>query len=99
MTDRFATRVAEIDRRIRQIEPPIAASIRHERGPGDEARWERDGRWATLIFHADGTPPRLELTLHTGSDAHPDALEIGIDDADVVDMVAQPVTALLAGAT
>ncbi len=41
----------------------------------------------------------MELTLHTGSEVHPDALEIGIDDADVVDMIAQPVTALLASAS
>jgi hypothetical protein len=95
MTDSFTDRVAEIDRRIRAINPAIAADIAHQRGPG-EARWERAGRWATLTLH-DGDPLRLELTSHTGSDQHPEALEIGIDDADVVDMVAQPVTALLAG--
>jgi hypothetical protein len=101
MTDSFAARVAEIDRRIREINPAIAAGIVHDGGAGDEARWERAGRWATLTLH-DGNPPRLELTSHTGSpvhaDDHPEALEIGFDDADVVDMIAQPVAALLAGA-
>jgi hypothetical protein len=96
MTERFAARVAEIDRRIRAINPEIAAYITHEQGPGDEARWQRDGRWAMLTLH-DGSPRRLQLTSHTGTDQHPDALEIGLDDADVVDMIAQPVTALLAG--
>lgn len=96
MTDSFAARVAEIDRRIRAINPVIAADVVHDGGSGDEARWERAGRWATLTLH-DGNPPRLELTSHNGSDQHPEALEIGFDDADVVDMIAQPVTALLAG--
>ena len=96
MTESFERRVAEIDRRIRAINPEIAADIAHERGPGDDSRWERDGRWATLTLH-DGKPLRLELTSHTGTDQHPDALEIGIDDPDVVDMVAQPVAALFAG--
>lgn len=101
MTDSFTARVAEIDRRIRAINPAIATDIAHEHG-SREARWERAGRWATLTLH-DGSPLRLELTSHTGSpvrgDDHPDALEIGIDDEDVVDMVAQPVAALLAGPT
>lgn len=100
MTDRFAARVAEIDRRIREIDPAIAAEIVHGGDSSGEARWERAGRWATLTLH-DGSPLRLELTSHTGSpvhgDDHPDALEIGIDDEDVVDMVARPVAALLAG--
>ena len=100
MSENFTARVAEIDRRIRAINPDLAASVALERGPGEEARWERGGRWATLTLH-DGAPPRLELTSHTGSavhsDDHPEALEIGFDDADVVDMIAQPVAALLAG--
>ncbi len=93
-TQSFARRVAEVDRRVREIEPAIAAGIRHQHRPG-EARWERGGCWATLTLH-DGSPPRLELTSHNGSDEHPDALEIGIDDADVVDMIARPVAGLLA---
>ncbi len=97
-TQSFARRVAEVDRRVREIEPAIAASIRHEVGPGGEARWERGPCWATLTLH-DGSPARLELTSHNGSDEHPEALEIGFDDADVVDMIAQPIVGLLAGAT
>jgi len=91
----FASRVAEVDRRIREIEPGIAAEIRRNDGNAQSATWERGGYWATLTFH-DGKWPRLELSMHTGSDDHPEALEIGLDDADVVNMIAAPVAELLA---
>jgi hypothetical protein len=93
----FAGRVDEVDRRIREIQPDIAAEIRRNDGNAQSATWERGGCWATLTLH-DGTWPRLELSLHTGSDDHPEALEIGVDDADVVNMIAVPVAELLARA-
>jgi hypothetical protein len=92
----FADRVAEVDRRIREIRPGVAGEIRRNDGTPQSATWERGGSWATLTLH-DGTWPRLELSLHNGSDEHPEALEIGIDDADVVNMIAVPVADLLAG--
>ena len=96
MTERFERRVAEVDRLVRELAPDSAAEVRRTTGPGDSAQWDRAGSWATLTLHDDG---RLELTLHTGSDVHPDALEIGLDDPDVAAMIAQPVATLLAGAS
>jgi hypothetical protein len=94
----FAGRVDEVDRRIREIEPAAAAQIRRKDGTAQSTTWERGGSWATLTLH-DGTWPRLELSLHTGSEEHPEALEIGIDEADVVNMIAVPVADLLARAS
>ncbi len=94
----FAARVTEVDRRIREIQPNLAAEIGRKDGTPQSATWERAGSWATLTLH-DGKWPRLELSLHNGSDEHPEALEIGIDDADVVNMIAVPVADLLARAS
>ncbi len=94
----FAARVDEVDRRIREIEPGAAAEIRRNDGTPQSATWERGGSWATLTLH-DGKWPRLELSLHNGSAEHPEALEIGIDEADVVNMIAVPVADLLARAS
>jgi len=91
----FAARVAEVDRRIREIQPHAADDIRRKDATPHSVTWERGGSWATLTLH-DGTWPRLELSLHTGSEDHPEALEIGIDEADVVNMIAVPVADLLA---
>jgi hypothetical protein len=93
----FERRVAEVDRRVREIAPQIAGETRHLPG-ALSATWERDGSKAILTQH-DGAVPHLELTLHTGRDDHPDAQEIGFEDADVVDMIAEPIAELLARAT
>ena len=94
----FADRVAEVDRRIREIQPDIAGDITRKDGTPQSAPWERGGSWATLTLH-EAKWPRLELSLHNGTDEHPEALEIGIDDADVVNMIAVPVADLLARAS
>jgi hypothetical protein len=96
-TQSFERRVAEVDRRVREIAPQVAAGTRQVTGPLS-ATWERGGSRAILTQH-DGAVPHLELTLHTGRDDHPDAQEIGFDDADVVDMIAEPIAELLARAT
>jgi hypothetical protein len=94
----FADRVAAVDRRIREIRPDVAGEIQRNDGTAQSTTWERGGSWATLTLH-DGKWPRLELSLHNGSDEHPEALEIGIDDADVVNMIAVPAADLLARAS
>jgi hypothetical protein len=94
----FAGRVAEVDRRIREIRPDVAGEIQRNDGTPQSTTWERGGSWATLTLH-DGKWPRLELSLHNGSDEHPEALEIGIDEADVVNMIAVPAADLLARAS
>ena len=97
MAQMFADRVAEVDRRIREIQPGVATEIRRKDATPQSTTWDRGGSWATLTLH-DGKWPRLELSLHNGSEEHPEALEIGIDDADVVNMIAAPVADLLARA-
>ena len=90
----FERAVARVDALVRERAPHLPASARPEPGPGDTVTWNNDGRWATLTLHDGG---RLELTLHTTTDAHPETLEILIDDADADGMIAEPVAALLAG--
>ena|ERR1700736_154801 len=96
-TQTFEGRIAEIDRRIREIEPGIAGSITCNRGPGPKAVWQRDHRWATLTLH-EGAPPRIDLTFH-GSDGNPETHEMGFYDDDVVSMTAAPIADFLAHAT
>ncbi len=94
----FAARVAEVDRRIREIQPAVAPQIQRNDATEASTTWSRAGSWATLTLH-DGRWPRLELSLHNGSAEHPEALEIGIDEADVVNMIAVPAADLLARAS
>ena len=51
-------------------------------------RWSPSGRETT---------PRLALQFSNGESEHPEALQIGFDEADVVNLIAVPVAALLAG--
>jgi hypothetical protein len=83
----FETRVAQVDQRIREINPEIAGELRRDDTRENTVTWERNGAWATLTLHDDA---RLELSLHPAQDV-PDILEIRIDDADVVNMIAVPV--------
>ncbi len=90
----FAARADAVDRRIRELEPDAAAHVERKAGANDSVTWAHGDAWATLSLH---DAERLELTLHTRSDDHPQTLEILAGDADVVDMIAEPVAALLAG--
>jgi hypothetical protein len=83
----FEERIAQVDRRIREIRPEIAGEVHRDAAHENMATWDRNGAWATLTLHDAG---RLELSLHPAKDV-PDILEIRIDDADVVDMIAVPV--------
>jgi hypothetical protein len=83
----FEQRVAQVDRRIREIRSDVAGEISRDDAPENTATWKRSGVWATLSLHDDA---RLELSLHPAAEV-PDILEIRIDDADVVDMIAVPV--------
>ena len=91
---KFAAYADAVDRRIRQLEPGAASHVERKPGANDSVTWANGDAWATLALHDAG---RLELTLHTRGDEHPETLEIQVDDADVVDMIAEPVAALLAG--
>jgi hypothetical protein len=92
--DDFRQLADTIDRSIRQHAPALADRVQRKPGNGESVTWANGDAWATLVLHEAG---RLELTLHTRSDEHPQTLEIRLDDADVVNMIAEPAAALLAG--
>jgi len=91
----FEDRVRQIDERVRT---EVRDDVRRNTGPGDKAEWARGTASALLILHRDDAPPRLELMLHTGvATTRLEPLEIAFYDPDVVNMVAEPVIALLSG--
>jgi hypothetical protein len=92
----FEQRVDQITEQIRASDPTIATEIQCSRRP-EMAEWERGQFRATLELHRDETPPRLSLQLYNGEDEHPAPLQIGFYEADVVNMIAVPAAALLAG--
>ncbi len=85
--DPIQSRAAEVDRRVRELAPQRASEIQFENGGEGSVTWRRNEKWATLTLHDAG---RLELMLHPASGV-PDVLEILIDDADAVNMIAVPV--------
>jgi hypothetical protein len=87
VTESFEQRVADVDRRIREIRPAIAGDLAREQPHENTVIWRRGERWATLTLHER---ERLELSLHPAGDV-PDVLEIRLDDQDVVNMIAVPV--------
>jgi hypothetical protein len=95
----FNRYVDQISDRIRALEPKIWPEIKVDQLTDESADWTRGTCRATLIMHRDGTTPsHFTLTLLAGEEEqHPDAMGIGAGDADVVDMLAQPIAALLAG--
>jgi hypothetical protein len=92
----FEQRVEQITEQIQSSDPSIAPEIECSRQP-DIAEWEHGPYRATLTLHRDETPPRLALQLYNGGDEHPAPLQIGFYEADVVNMIAVPIAALLAG--
>jgi hypothetical protein len=92
----FEQRVDQITEQIRASDPSTAAEIQCSRKP-EMAEWERGPFRATLTLHRDDVPPRLALQLYNGQDEHPAPLQIGFYEADVINMIAVPVAALLAG--
>ncbi|MEA2720266.1 MAG: hypothetical protein QOJ39_2130 [Candidatus Eremiobacteraeota bacterium] len=81
------SRAVEVDRRVRDLAPETAAEIVFEPSGNNGVTWRRNAKSATLTLHDAG---RLELTLHPAGEV-PDVLEILVDDADAVDMIAVPV--------
>jgi hypothetical protein len=92
----FEQRVDQITEQIRASDPAIATEIQCSRQP-EMAAWERAQFRATLELHRGEAPPRLSLQLYNGEDEHPAPLQIGFYEADVVNMIAVPIAALLAG--
>jgi hypothetical protein len=94
----FDERVDALDSRVRALVPRLADAIRLERREG-AATWRHADAWGTLRLFETERPPRLSLLLykHGGTDEQ-DAVEVSIDDADVVDVLAEPLAGLFAGA-
>lgn len=92
----FDQRVAQITDQIFESDPAIAAEIQHST-KADVAEWERGRFRATLTLHKTEAPPRLALQLYTGEKQHPAPLQVGFYEADVINMIAVPIAALLAG--
>jgi hypothetical protein len=95
-TTTFEQRVDQITDQIRASDPSIATEIKSSRTP-EVAEWARGRFKATLILHRDEAAPRLALQLYNGEAEHPAALQIGFDEADVVNMIAVPIAAHLTG--
>lgn len=92
----FGQRVDQITEQIRASDPAIATDIRCSR-KSEMAEWALAPYRATLTLHRNESPPRLTLQLSNGESEHPEALQIGFYEADVVNMIAVPIAALLAG--
>ncbi|HZO93197.1 MAG TPA: hypothetical protein VFB22_05465 [Candidatus Baltobacteraceae bacterium] len=92
----FEQRVDQITEQIRASDPAVAETLRCSRS-GDTAEWESGHFRATLTLHRDEKRPRLALQLYTGEKQHPAPLQIGFYEADVVNMIAVPISELLAG--
>jgi hypothetical protein len=92
----FKRRVDEIGARLRTLDPEVWPEVRQEILSADSVEWVRGERRATLILHAADAQPHYSLTLLAGEGPHPDAMAIGVDDADLVEMLVQPIAALLA---
>lgn len=93
----FQERVDQVDARVREFLPALAAAIAVERGAG-AATWRHAGAWGTLALHETDEPPRLSLMLYTKAGAdEQDAVEVSIDEDDVVDLLAEPLAGLFTG--
>ena len=91
----FAERAHQIDARVREIDAGIEDV--HLELAGETAIWQRGDYRAVLTLHSGETPVRLSLLLHTGSAQHPESEQIGIDEADVVELIARPIAKLVSG--
>jgi len=94
----FEQRMSQVDSRIRELHSRLSPKIAFTIGPVDTASWYHDRFLATVVLHRAESPPRLSLSLHTGRPTHPDAVQIGFYDADVVELIARPAAALFSNA-
>jgi len=93
----FGQRVDQLDARLREFLPAIGGELRCERGE-DSATWRHADAWGTLALHDTDDPPRLSLMLYrvNGTDEQ-NTIEVSIDEADVIDVLAEPLAGLFLG--
>jgi hypothetical protein len=94
----FKQRMSQVDSRIRELDCSLSGMVAFKLGPVDTASWYHERFLATVVLHRTESPPRLSLSLHTGRPLHPDAVQIGFYDADVVELIARPTAALFSNA-
>jgi hypothetical protein len=96
-TTTFGERVDQLDARLREVLPALAHGISLERG-AQAATWRYGGAWGTLALHETDSPPRLSLMLYNeaGTDEQ-DAVEVTIDEDDVIGVLAEPLAGLFTG--
>jgi hypothetical protein len=94
----FRARVDELDARLREKLPAIAPDIRREETAEHSVTWRYGRAWGTLVLHEIDEPQRLSLLLyHVGGTDEQDVVEVNIDEADVIDVLADPLAGLFEG--
>ena len=94
---RFEGRIDELDRRLRELLPGNATQIACERRNG-AATWRHADAWGTLSLDETASPPVLKLLLYRRSSSdEQNAVEVAIDDEDVVEVLAEPLAGLFSG--
>ncbi|MBV9102290.1 MAG: hypothetical protein JO060_01805 [Candidatus Eremiobacteraeota bacterium] len=95
-SEAFRKTIADVDRRVRELAGAGEEIVLRTDAP-DTATWDRGDYRGTLSLHTAEKLPRLSLSLHTGTQMHPDPVQIGLYDADVVELIAEPIAGLLSG--
>jgi hypothetical protein len=96
-TTTFGDRVDQLDARLREFLPALSHGITCERAE-HAATWRYGRAWGTLALHETDSPPRLSLMLYNeaGTDEQ-DAVEVTIDEDDVIGVLAEPLAGLFIG--
>lgn len=96
-TTTFGDRVDQLDARLRELVPSLASGIRCERAE-QSATWRCGDAWGTLVLHETDVPPRLSLMLYKdGGTDEQDAIEVTIDEQDVIGVLVEPLAGLFDG--
>lgn len=90
----FGRHVSEVDRRVRELVDDPEAIVRSAES-SRSATWECGLRRASLVRHED--PARYQVQFLGAPGDPPEAEEIGVDDDDVVELVARPIADFLRG--
>lgn len=94
----FRQRADQLDARLRERLAASAGEIQRE-STGDHAvTWRYRTAWGTLVLHETDKPQRLSLLLYkSGGTDEQDVVEVTIDEADVIDVLADPLVGLFTG--
>ena len=94
----FRQRADELDARLRERLPALATEIRREDRGDHAVTWRHGTAWGTLVLHETDEPHRLSLLLYkAGGTDEQDVVEVAIDEADVIGVLADPLVGLFMG--